>query len=591
VAGDASAPGEVAGLKQGVLEHIALQARRVPAPVLTVALTTVLMALDKAPVWAPLAWFALVVAIIGTRRIVLPRLSSQVDRPLSDRLRIAFWLSAVNGMGQGLAAAFWPYLDTGERIVQTLILTGVCTGAVATTMGDRVIYLAFLVPAILPLVAVWSLDAFGSVDGGWSLVVALFIVMFALVLAGLARDIYDLFSRAHEMRQQQEALNLKLREALDEAQAASRAKTRFLASASHDLRQPIHTMSLFVEALNLRVHDDRTRPLVKDLREAMLALSTQLDSLLDISKLDAGVVQPCRVHVDLQKMMRRLWHAYAPEATRRGLSLRLVDHEPAVALTDPSLLERILRNLIDNALKYTVEGGVELHLGSHGGLLFIRVVDSGCGIAPADHRAVFDEFFQVGNPGRDRAQGLGLGLSIVKRLADLLDLPLTLSSMLGQGATFELRLPPSATLPEEPVAVDSDFSVTGLCVLVIDDELSVRQGMGQLLEEIGCRPMLAASAAEALDLAAALAPDIVLADFRLAAGSDGIDAIAQLRERHGHLPAVLVTGDTAPDRLREAQRAGLATLHKPVTLNRLLEAIERELSAPRGRSHEQAEGD
>jgi signal transduction histidine kinase/ActR/RegA family two-component response regulator len=582
---------DIAAVQQGVLEHLAIQARRVPAPVLTVALTTVLMALDKAPTWAPLAWFALVLTVVGFRRIVLTKLPADAESPLSARMRTAFWLSAVNGVSQGLAAAFWPYLDTGERIVQTLILTGVCTGAVATTMGQRTIYLAFLVPAILPLITVWSLDALSASGGDRSLVVALFIGMFALVLAGLARDIHALFSRAHLMRRQQEALNVKLREALEEAQAASRAKTRFLASASHDLRQPIHTMSLFVEALNLRVQDDRTKPLVKDLREAMLALSTQLDSLLDISKLDAGVVQPCYVHVDLQHLMQRLCHSYRPEAARRGLSLQLIGSEPAAALTDPVLLERILRNLIDNALKYTAKGGVELHVGSYGSTLYIRVVDTGCGIAPENQRAVFEEFFQVGNPGRDRAHGLGLGLSIVKRLADLLASPLSLSSTLGQGTMVELQLPPCTTPPTESPDVDSDFSAAGLSVLVIDDELSVRQGMRQLLEEIECRPMLAASTAEALDLAAACTPDVVLADFRLGAGSDGIDAIDQLRSSYPGLPAILITGDTAPDRLREAQRAGIATLHKPVTLNRLLDSIERELSGPGGRSHENTKGD
>lgn len=580
-------PAAAPGLQQGVLEHIALQARRVPAPVLTVALTTVVMALDTAPTWAPLAWFALVVAIIGVRSIVLPRLPRQTDRPLAARMRTAVWLSAANGLSQGLAAGFWPYLDTGERIVQTLIFTGVCTGAVATTIGHRGIYLAFLVPAILPLIAAWSIDAASAAHDRSSLAVAMFIGLFALVLAGMARDIHQLFRREHDSRHQLEALNGRLRVALDEAQAASRAKTRFLASASHDLRQPIHTMSLFVEALNLRPLDAQTRPLVSDLRVAMLALGSQLDALLDISKLDAHVVQPHLGHVDVRQLLQRLWQSYLPEAQRRGLSLQLVGQQPCTTLTDAVLLERILRNLIDNALKYTERGGVELRCHADGPVQVIEVVDTGCGIAPGDQKAVFDEFYQVGNPGRDRAQGLGLGLSIVKRLAELLAIPLTLSSAPGQGTTVALQLQRCAAPPEEATARDSQFSAEGLSVLVIDDEPSVRHGMRQLLGEIGCSVTLAASSDEALQQAVAAGrPDIVLADFRLGPGPDGIEAIRRLRQRYAGLPAVLITGDTAPDRLRQAREAGLATLHKPVTLSRLLESIERELSAPGGRTHE-----
>jgi signal transduction histidine kinase/CheY-like chemotaxis protein len=556
---------------------VAQQARRVPVPVFAVALLTAAMAADTAPAWAVLAWLLLVGTVIAVRRAVLVRLPSS-PQPIGRRLRTAAALNLASGVSHGLAVAFVPYLGDYERVVQTLLLQGLCTGAVATTVGQRALFTAFLMPMVVPLSLAWLLGG-GTHRVTWiEAAIALFVALLALILLGLARDLHRMFLESFEMRRQQSAMNLQLREALAQAESASRAKTRFLASASHDLRQPMHTLSLFAEALWMRPLDAASRDIAANMRTALLSLGSQLDALLDISKLDARVVEAKPAAVDLCRLLRRLHHEYLPQADRRGLRLLLQCEGSAPCRTDPLLLERILRNLIDNAIKYTAQGEIRFGVDSAGGRHVVRIADTGCGIAADEQARVFEEFYQVGNAGRNRAQGLGLGLSIVKRLADLLGLHIELASVPGQGTTVSLAIEASgaADEPVQPPALAPN--VAGLSMLVIDDEEHVRLGMKALLEGLGSVPILAATTDEALAAARDHRPDIVLADFRLGGGDDGLAAIRRLRERHPSLPALLLSGDIAPDRLREAQAAGFRLLHKPVALPLLLQAIDAELA-------------
>jgi signal transduction histidine kinase/CheY-like chemotaxis protein len=356
------------------------------------------------------------------------------------------------------------------------------------------------------------------------------------------------------------------------AESASRAKTRFLASASHDLRQPIHTLALFVEALCLQPLNEATRTLAGHMRTATQALSTQLDALLDISKLDAGVVQVNATTLPLDGLMTRLRNEYLPAAQRKGLTLDWVGPAQACVQADPLHLERIVRNLIDNAIKYTDRGGVTASATRQADQWVLCVQDTGCGIAVHDQARVFEEFFQVGNPHRDRTLGMGLGLSIVARLAELQGIAIDLQSGPGLGTTFSLHLTAADQQAQvAEVAQPHHASLVGLHVLVVDDEQSVRLAMQSLLEGLGCVVHLASGLDGAL--AAPFTPGIALVDFRLAEGEDGISAIAQLRRHFPGLPALLISGDVAPERLRQASEAGLALLHKPVPLGKLVDAI------------------
>jgi CheY-like chemotaxis protein len=400
------------------------------------------------------------------------------------------------------------------------------------------------------------------------------------------RVVRDSFLIRYENERLLDALAREREEVLlarDRAEEADRAKSRFLAAASHDLRQPLHALSLFSAALSVRASDDATRELSSHMDTTLSALSLLLDSLLDISKLDAGAVQPEIKRVSVGPLMTRIAVDFRAIAQQKGLDVRVAPVDADVQ-TDPALLERILRNLVDNAVKYTRRGVIELAAERDDAAVRVSVRDTGPGIPPAERERIFEEFYQIGNPERDRAKGLGLGLAIVRRLARLLRAEIELKSDVGQGSTFIVSLPPAAAVPTLAVErPDAEEATTGtlsdMHVLVIDDEPAVRIGMRALLESWGCRVMTCSHYAEAERLLDEYGSpvDMIIADFRLREHENGIETVHRLRARVGEVPALLLTGDTAPERLREAKLSGLPLLHKPVTADKLRLAMIAEL--------------
>ena len=527
----------------------------------------------------PAAWFALAITILLLRRRWLTLLPRRDDLPLAQRLRIALTLSLINGAVHGLGLAAFPFQDETERAFFSVLLLGLCTGAVGTTTGHRTVYLAYSIPVLVPLTLLWTWSAASHANGWAEYSLALLIALYFWLLLGLARNAWKTFEESVQIRFQESDLNAQLQAALARANDASQAKTRFLAAASHDLRQPLHTIGLLVAALSLRPMAGRDKEIINLLSQVTMALSEQLDALLDISRLDAGVVQIERRLVRLDELVGRHHAETRAAAEEKGLRAILQCEQPVHAYTDPALLLRILRNLSDNAIKFTDSGFVAFDVVADGDQACISVADSGNGIVASEQQKVFEEFYQVGNPERDRARGLGLGLSIVRRLAKLLAIDLRMLSEPGQGTRFELRLPLTYTQPRAAAPVVSLRSALNAKVLVLDDERAVRQGVRLLLEELGCACSEAGTTEEALASVATSRPDIVLADMRLRGGDTGIAAVRAIREAIGHIPALLVSGDTAPDRLREASRAGIRLLHKPVSMDVLRGAIEEATSA------------
>src|SRR5262245_29837912 len=360
---------------------------------------------------------------------------------------------------------------------------------------------------------------------------------------------------------------------------ANLSKARFLASASHDLRQPLHTLSLYSAALKLHARGGVTGEIANHINKALGSLSALVNSLLDISKLDAGAVTPDPQSVSLKTLIERIEADYRPLANGKGLEFHVVAPDLLVE-TDPVLLERLMRNLVDNAFKYTVTGNVTVAAERDGAAVRVRVRDTGPGIPSEERERVFEEFYQIGNPERDRAQGLGLGLAIVRRLSRLLGIEVTLESEPGRGSTFTVTVPPAAERRAAPRAPGAPAPakarvLDGAQVLVIDDEPEVRAGMRMLLEHLGCRVAVCGGYAEAEKLLDehALEVDVIVSDLRLRQHENGIDTVRRLRTRLGDVPALLVSGDTAPERLLEAQSSGLPLLHKPVSTDKLTEAM------------------
>jgi len=571
-------------VQQELLRLLARQGRRVPFPVGLSAVVIALMAGSSlGPVW-PLAWLFVVLAVLGLRWWMLGRLPAWHERRMDQRLRWAVALSGLNGLVFATSFLFTPWMVDHARMLQTILLLGLCAGSVATTAGYRPVFLAFLLPVSLANSLAWVLHAQRSGVGWLEWVLGGLILAFAWILAGLARDAYKVFADSVLIRQQQLRSNERLRQALQRAETANRAKTRFFASASHDLRQPLHTLSLLGAALGLRTLEPSSQKIVGQMNQALDSLASQMDALLDVSKLDAQVLELKEQSFGLAPWLARLVQEFGPGAQRKGLALALDCPPEAQVLSDPALLERVLRNLLDNAVKYTASGGVRVHVRAAdlGGepRWEIAVIDSGLGIAPAEQSRVFEEFYQVGNAERDRAQGLGLGLSIVSRLVDLLDAQLRLESEPGCGSVFTLSLAAAPQLAPElaPPPGQREHRLAGLRVLVLDDEEPVREAMQALLSAHGCEVRLAATTRAAVLDSLSAPPDLVLADLRLRSGDDGIAAVQSLRSALPDLPALLVSGDTAPERLREAQLAGLTLLHKPVQAEALLDAMEQLLA-------------
>jgi signal transduction histidine kinase len=574
-------------VQQRLLELLAEQSRRVPIAVSALLVMVAVMAARHLPPWIPGVWLLVALGVLMVRRRMLGQLPLRTEVPTADRVRTAVILSAINGLSHGLMLSAFPVLSDTERSFFTLLMLGLCTGAVGTTAGHRAIYLAYLVLAAGSLPVWWLINPGGPGPAWVDVLLALLLGLYLWVLVGLANTAWRNFSESVQIRFQDREMAQQLREALATAQQANQAKTRFLAAASHDLRQPLHTIGLLVAALSLRPIEGRDREVVDLLSQVTVALSEQLDQLLDISKLDAGVVEPDKKIVDLGEMLR-MHHAEMRAAIEEKGLRPVVDAPTGVRCwTDPALILRVLRNLTENAIKFTQQGQIELRLRVEGKTACISVQDSGRGIPTQEQAMVFEEFYQVDNPERDRTKGLGLGLSIVRRLCSLLDIRLELRSVEGQGTCVTLKVPlESYGLIPAPQAEPTDHgSFAGLTVLVIDDERSVRLGMRVLLEELGCHYVEACTVEEATRQAKETRPDIVLADMRLRNGETGIGAIDSIVAAIGPTPSLLISGDTAPDRLQEATRAGIKLLHKPVALP-TLEAELARILGKKGLRHE-----
>ena len=367
---------------------------------------------------------------------------------------------------------------------------------------------------------------------------------------------------------------------------ANFAKSRFIAAASHDLRQPLHALNLFVTQLrNENDQAGRNRVIVR-IDAAVAAMNELFNALLDMSKLDAGVLVPSISEFPINQLLKRIEMTFTAAAREKDLRLRVVANRAWVR-SDFILLERILLNLVSNAVRYTARGGIVVGCRRRGDLLRIEVWDSGIGIPEDQQRNIFGEFHQL-SLDPDSRGGLGLGLAIVERLCCLLDCPIDVTSGVGVGSRFAVS-PPVTTpgeLAEHPAQTTVDQAM-GKSVVVIDDDALALDGMRGVLRSWGCSVVTATSEDTAL---AALSegerpPDIIISDYRLGDGKTGFDAIARIRREFGTpIPAFLISGDTTPERLREARASGYYLLHKPV-LPMTLRAVVSQLL----KDHEEAE--
>lgn len=355
---------------------------------------------------------------------------------------------------------------------------------------------------------------------------------------------------------------------IDSAERANVARSRFFAAASHDLRQPMHALSLFVSALKARNRQPEVADLIGNIEDATASMADLFNALLDISRLDAGAIEARPVHFPLQPLLDELDSQFAPLAAEKGLRFSVRPCSKHLC-SDPLLLKRILINLTSNAIRHSDDGGVLVACRKSGDALKIEVRDTGRGIQADQLASIFQEFVQLHNPERDRRKGLGLGLAIVNRLALLLDHRLAVRSQPGRGSCFSIELPagnPERVL-QPSLPSPSGMLPTDTLVVLVDDDHAILHGMAELFDSWNIDLVAAPNAEDILHWLAGLArvPDVIVSDYRLPGDDDGLEVIAQLRRHFGRdIPAIVITGDTAPDTIQRVGQAGFPVLNKPL---------------------------
>lgn len=360
------------------------------------------------------------------------------------------------------------------------------------------------------------------------------------------------------------------------AEEAVAAKTKFLAAASHDLRQPLHAIGLFLDILNTQTEGKPEQQLVRQIQQSCNTLNNLFNGCLDISRLDAGVVERTDEDFRLPTFLNGLHHELMQQAREKGLQY-IYTCDDSVVRSDSMLLGRIFRNLANNAIQNTDSGAISVTGSSQGDAVTLAITDTGKGIPEGERNRIFSEFHQVDSEDAKMGRGLGLGLAIVKRLCELLAIDISLESTVGQGSTFTLRIPHGlADNIVDPEEASTTLTLDGTQVLIIDDDRYIRHGMETLLQACGCQTISAADTSLAMTRLRQrnITPSIIVADYHLSNGRRGTAAIREIRDLFGqNIPAVLVTGDTTADSEKEAARHELHILHKPVSSDLLLSTI------------------
>ncbi len=578
-------------------EQIALLFHRTPLSLATnvllaTGLVWVLWEVAERAVLA--AWWSTIVVLVAVRVVFFIGYRRRSLRRSLPWHSLTSAVTLASGVVWGAAGVLFFFPDaTIPLIFVTVVLAGLTAGAVpAYASWPASLY--SLIPAGVPLGLRYL------AEGGEFMVMGLMSLLYVVNVFAGGRQLSNVLVSSIRLRLERQQLVQQLQEekALAEharvkAEEANAAKSKFLAAASHDLRQPLHAVNLFVEAMRHEKDPAQANKLLDDLGASVHALEGLFNEILDISKLEAGLFRPQPGVIVVQALFDGLERELRPVAEEKGIELGFVPTRLKV-VSDARMLVRILRNIILNAIHYTPAGAVLVGCRRKGEGVALTVYDTGPGIAPEHQRAIFREFYQLGNAERDRRKGLGLGLAIVDGLCRALEHRLELRSCPGRGSAFSVHVPVTGgTAPECPAPAETMDGLAGRAVLVIDDEVTIREAATTVLSQWGCQVLTAESADEAITRMAEtdFMPDALITDYRLRDGRTGTGTIAAVRETLGWpVPAAILTGDTAPERLREASASGLLLLHKPLHPARLRAALTHLCVAP-GQRFETVEDD
>jgi signal transduction histidine kinase len=498
-------------------------------------------------------------------------------------------LAALAGAALSLGAVlFMPRLPLLLQATFGIVLFAVPAAGTAVAQASPQILAAYALSILVPAAAVWS-----EIHPEQAVAIGCLTLLYSAVLILVTADGEKLLLRSVVIRHERDRLvrdlerrNADVRIAMTQAEQSAQARARVLAAASHDLRQPLHALSVYSAVLASRPDPDLLSEVSGNIDQIVRALGNLLNGLLDLSRLSAGNYVPEVQNLSLEQLIGGVCAEYQQAAAQKGLAL-VQDLAPVRVAGDSVAIGRIARNLIDNAIKYTERG--EIRVSTHceylgrAPLAVLRVADTGRGIPPSEQARIFEEFYQLDNPGRDRNKGVGLGLAIVQRLCELMGAKISVESALGEGTSFRLMMPaalePSAT-PEPASSAASEVSLQGKRVYVVDDEHDILNSMRTLLGVWGMQTHTADSALGVDRIFQQHgAPDLLLMDLRFGADEHGARLADRLRREHGSFPILIITGETASEALKEATERNYTVLRKPIAPEVLRRAIASTVTA------------
>ena len=535
---------------------------------------------DRADRDVLVGWLLAVFVLTFVRVLVMVRYLRRPP-PTAQALRWAWLATAFSGLSGLLWGAISLLFLIPDQLVTIVlvgfVLAGMTGGSVASLSAFPPAYYAYAVPAVVPFIARTFM-----IGGELFQVLGLLAICLLGVNLHYSHVIWKTVRSAVMLRFENLQLIGQLQQEKERAELANRAKSQFLAAASHDLRQPVHALGLFAGSLGLvsqqaQPNREALAMLAGRIEASLRSLGTLLSGLLDISRLESGTVEVRVRPVALAEVFEDVERGFAVMARDRGLRLRVASTR-LWAQADPVLLKRSLGNLVENALRYTARGGVLVGCRRCGASIALQVWDTGIGIDERQIPHVFREFYQVEDVVRVQEQGLGLGLSIVRRAADLMGARVEVRSRPGRGSVFSIVLARAQAAPAlAPAGAEASPGVpVSLGILLIDDQQAVLDATADLLRGRGHGVLAARTVAEALTLAARedTRIELILADFRLDSQLTGADAIREVNARLPRpVPAIIITGDTSPERIQEAMSSGYRIMHKPIAAEVLMAVI------------------
>jgi len=523
-----------------------------------------------------LGWFAAMQVTILYRYLICQRytVAETTDRLLLSVRHRLIVAALLNGVLWGALAWLLPAEWDMNSFIILLPILGISAAAM-NLASVLPVYLALIAPIIIQVVISLLFST-----AAYPVVAALFIIFYIGVL-GVAVANNKMIKQMNQLQFDLSSVNQQLIVQKQVADTANASKSHFLAAASHDLRQPLHAMALFLGVLSENIHDEKNTFILSRLRQSLTAMQDMFGALLDMSRFDAGAVEPKFEHVSTQHILHELSLKFEGTALEKGLTFRI--HPCHYWLhTDTHLLQRVLDNFLSNAIRYTETGGILLGCRKRDGHVNIEVWDTGKGIAASNMTNIFDAYQQLNNPERDRNKGVGLGLSIVRQITDLLNMPMSAFSKEGRGSVFRVSVAlgevqqqaKNQSVSLTPSSLDATFE--DLDIWLVDDDQDILDALQILLETWGCFSSVYTGFD---DVKAAInkgrpAPKILISDFRLRQHENGLDVIQYVQHHYqSDIPALIISGDVSEQRLQSAKRNGLTVLHKPVCPELLKQTI------------------